>query len=231
MKQTASPVVTSIVGAYIGNEKSRQLTFCFIGGARPGVNDRGVEERLTYLSRMYVSSSRAHVCVLRAPLSLAPLSIISASETIVSRVRRIVTLFSLQNPPHPLRSKKQSRPLRSRIREPAKFLPSARDRGERGSIKTSSSHRVIVLTASSIYMSTGESSWSKSYRNRTRDGSLRGAASRGAKDKRRSGRFRGVRMARYAIASVEAYLNLLPPRQPGLLSGTDAAGRLTPLGR
>jgi len=63
--------VTSIVGAYIGNEKSRQLTFCFIGGTSPGSTTAGVEERLTYLLRMYVSSSRARVCVLRAffPLS------------------------------------------------------------------------------------------------------------------------------------------------------------------
>lgn len=36
MEQTADLVVTSIVGAYAGNEKSGQLTFCFIGGARPG---------------------------------------------------------------------------------------------------------------------------------------------------------------------------------------------------
>lgn len=81
--ETASLVVTSIVGAYIGNEKSRQLTFCFIGGASPGSMTAALRSAWPiYHECTYPARAHARVratCVLSPlPSPLSP-SIISTS--------------------------------------------------------------------------------------------------------------------------------------------------------
>lgn len=203
MKYYTALVVTSTVRAYAGNEKSGQLTFCFIGGARPG----STTVMLRSAWPIYHESTYpqlAHTC---ACMHVFSPTLYSFCQWRSSRWLRPTSLPRSSSRPRPYN------PLPSAAEIPWSHLRNFSYHEKRESDRPASGNTECISMTSNVDVSTGESNRSESV------GIGRVASAR----KTIGDVWHATRSPLRDGSVVEAYLNL-PVNPP--LSGAHRCGRM-----